>query len=147
MAARNLSDSSKLAGAIAPRTAMWITPHPISPFTLTPTHLAQTTPLIFHPSLCCQITHLWTAPLHPSGSASLRTFALIFLPSRRALSISSVSTPSVSADWPVGVNVGAACQVRATFLNTPGSLGLLSVSLAVRKGPFQTCQSTKLSSK
>ena len=53
-------------------------------------------------------------------------------------SIESVSTPSVFAAWPAGVNGTTACQVHAVFINTPDSLSLLCLSLAVGKGPFSS---------
>lgn len=123
---------------------MWISLHPIIALFPDPIHLAQTTPLVFHLSLCCQITHLDCSPppIWQCQAPHLRSHFPSFT---LGPSISSVSTPSVFAAWSVGVNGGTACQVHAVFINTPDSLGLLCVTLAcvtlaVCKGPFQMCK-------
>lgn len=70
---------------MARRTTITINLHPIILSHTDPGHLAQIPPRTFHLSFCCQFTHLSpSSPLHPSGSASVRTFRLSFLPSLRA---------------------------------------------------------------
>lgn len=70
---------------MARKTTITIILHPIILSFTDPTHLAQTTPRIFHLSAGCQFAHLSpSALLRPSGSARLRTFHLAFLPSQRA---------------------------------------------------------------
>lgn len=138
------SESRKLAEPIARRTAMWLTLHPHhSPFhwphtpcTNHTSHFPSVPLLPDYTPLDCSLPPIWQcqAPHLHSHFPSLTLCP----------SIESVSTPSVFAAWPVGVNGSTACQIHAVFINTPDSLGLLCVSLAVCKVPFQLCQSTKL---
>lgn len=82
---------------------------------------------LHHLSVRCQFTHLSPSPLlHPSGSASLRTFRLSFFPSFPPRpSIHPVGTPSVLSRPSCQDEWQRCLPGTCCFINMADSLGLL----------------------